>query len=93
MTMADLNTTTSTTGSIPTAANKHRNKRPARANARPSDPQRPRRPYKEATARNRLQKELRSDLPLKDENTIQITEGFVFSVKNLKRREKDIVFC
>ena len=29
-----------------------------RANARPSDPQRPRRPYKEATARNRLQKEL-----------------------------------
>ena len=52
-------------GFNPTAANKHRNKRPARANARPSDPQRPRRPYKEATARNRLQKELRSDFSLK----------------------------
>ena len=62
MTMADLNTTTSTTGSIPTAANTHGTKRPgARAKARPSDPQRARRAHKEAIARNRLQKELRSD--------------------------------
>ena len=37
MTMADLNTTTSTTGSIPTAANKHRNKRPARGQGRTQD--------------------------------------------------------